>query len=359
MTKEIININKLEKYYDTDTSAISGLKNLFTGKSTPKVQAVDSVSMKVSNGSRIGIIGESGCGKSTLLSTIAGLESPTGGSINYKGVNTQAFDNPRWKKFRREVQMVFQNPFDSLNPKFTVRETLLEPLRIHNIGNREEKVIKALEDAGLTPPGRFLDSYPDDLSGGEQQRVSIARAIILEPDILLADEPVSMLDVSTQAAVLNLLDDLIEKRDMGLVYVSHDLTTVGYLCDEIKVMYLGRVVEEGNAQKIIDNPEHPYTRALIKAIPTLNPNIERERTDLPGSPATPIDLGEGCRFRDRCPKRMDVCDKNPKKIKIDENHTTACHLHYDHDKYLSANGSNFVNESQYSNNEVIESEVES
>lgn len=214
----------------------------------------------------------------------------------------------------------------------TVEESIRDLLKIHGIEATDAKIRDALYRAELRPPERYLDSLPRELSGGEKQRVSIARALSVEPEILLADEPVSMLDVSTQASILNLLSNLKEDMGLSILYVSHDISTVASLCDQVQVMYLGRIVESASTAKIIKNPKHPYTEALINAVPRSDPYHQRPRTDLDGNPRDPINIGEGCRFRDRCPERMDVCEFTPEFQTVKEDHATACHLYYEHDQ---------------------------
>jgi peptide/nickel transport system ATP-binding protein len=277
------------------------------------------------------VIGESGCGKTTLVKALMGLQDPTGGEILYQGRALSSFDRSDWKDFRSNVQIIFQDPFNSLDPKMTVEETLREPLYIHGFEDRDRRVRETLETVELSPPEKFLDQLPRQLSGGEKQRVAIARALILEPDILLADEPVSMLDVSTQAAILNLLSELTDEFGVSMVYISHDLSTVGHICDRVNVMYLGRIVESAPTIDLVNDPKHPYTKALLNAIPIPDPHTDRSRTSMEGSAPDPIGLGEGCRFRDRCPERMDVCEKTPEFVEVGEEQYTACHLHYDHE----------------------------
>jgi peptide/nickel transport system ATP-binding protein len=196
--------------------------------------------------------------------------------------------------------------------------------------DRDRRVREACEQVGLTPPERYLGRLPDQLSGGEKQRVSIARALVVDPDVLLADEPVSMLDVSTQTAVLELLSDLVEELGLAMLYISHDLSTVSYVCNEIDVMYLGRVVESGPTADILADPKHPYSQALINAVPVPDPNADRERTVMEGAPREPIGVGDGCRFRDRCPDAMEVCERTPHTVPVDGTRDVACHLYYDH-----------------------------
>lgn len=323
----IIRVENLEKYFKDS----SGILDLIRGR-TSAVQAVDDVSFSVYENESIGIIGESGCGKSTLLKTLMGLHMPTGGEIYYRGSPVSGFDKADWKEYRRNIQIIFQDPFNSHDPKFTVRESLHEPLKIHDIGDRTRRVEEVLEKVELSPVEHYIDKRPQHLSGGEKQRLSIARALILEPDVVLADEPVSMLDVSTQVAILNLLNDLAVDEGVAIVYISHDLSTLSYICETINVMYIGRLIERGTVAAVTKNPKHPYTQALINAVPLPDPHSHRERTTLEGSAVEPRDLGEGCRFRDRCPERMEICEKTPEFIEIEDDHYGACHLYYDHDE---------------------------
>ncbi|PSP87639.1 ABC transporter ATP-binding protein [Halobacteriales archaeon QS_4_66_20] len=322
----LFEVRNLEKYFDRNRSLLDSLFD----RNDP-VQAVDDVSLTLSETDARGVIGESGCGKTTLLKTLVGLESPTGGEILFKGRDVAEFGRTDWKRFRSDVQLIFQDPFNSLDPKFTVEETLREPLAVHSMDDRDRRVREACEQVGLTPPERYLGRLPDQLSGGEKQRVSIARALVVDPDVLLADEPVSMLDVSTQTAVLELLSDLVEELGLAMLYISHDLSTVSYVCNEIDVMYLGRVVESGPTADILADPKHPYSQALINAVPVPDPNADRERTVMEGAPREPIGVGDGCRFRDRCPDAMEVCERTPHTVPVDGTRDVACHLYYDHE----------------------------
>lgn len=323
----ILELEGVYKYFEQSDSVLDTLL-----RRTPNpIQAVDGVSLSLRPNETIGVIGESGCGKTTLLMTLMNLHEPTKGAIRYRGRDVSTFDKTEMKDFRRNVQIIFQDPFNSLDPRMTVRESLMEPLSVHGFDDRERRVREALEQAELVPAEQYLHRKPDQLSGGELQRVSIARALILDPDIILADEPVSMLDVSTQASVLNLLGDLTDQMDVAMCYISHDLSTVSYVCDRINVMYLGRIVESAPTLDILADPKHPYTRALIDAIPVPDPRQGRERVNLAGSPGNPVGLGEGCRFRDRCDERMDICEHTPKDFSLSDEHQVACHLHYNHD----------------------------
>jgi len=326
--RPILEVENLKRYFDQSTSILDTLLR----RDRERIQAVDDVSFALHENESVGIIGESGCGKSTLLETLIGLQTPTDGRIRYRDQDLAEFDRSEWKQYRGDVQIIFQDPFNTLNPKMTIRESLEEQLGIHDMGKEDERIHEILREVELHPPEKYLDRVPDQLSGGELQRVAIARALIVEPKILLADEPVSMLDVSTQASVLTMLADLREKRDLSLIYISHDLSTVSHVCDTINVMYLGRIVERSETRELLENPKHPYSQALIQAIPSHSLDHDRERTKIEGSPRDPIDIGEGCRFRDRCPERMDVCEKTPHLIES-EGHEVACHLYYDHEEY--------------------------
>jgi len=323
----ILQARDLEKHFDQNTSLVDTLLR----RDKPDVEAVDGVNFAIEENDSLAVIGESGCGKTTLLMTLMGLHDHTGGEVQFKGKPFRKFTKSDWKEYRRSVQVIFQDPFNSLDPKYTIEEALKEPLNIHNIGNKDQRVRDILNDVELQPAEQYLDRYPANLSGGEKQRVSIARALILEPDIVLADEPVSMLDVSTQASVLNMIKNLVDQMGVGLIYISHDLSTVSYVTEQINVMYLGRFVEKAPTEKLLDDPKHPYSQALIDAIPVPDPTVDRTRTEMSGSPRDPIGLGEGCRFRDRCPESMEICEVTPESREVDDGHYTACHLHYDHE----------------------------
>ncbi|MDJ1434381.1 ABC transporter ATP-binding protein [Halostagnicola sp. A-GB9-2] len=329
-TEPILELRNVEKHFEQSTNIAETLRQTFFGEGAQEpVRAVDGVNLELAENQVHGIIGESGCGKSTLLLTLMGEHEPTGGEILYNGQPISEFDKADWKALRRKIQVIFQDPFNTMNPHFTVRETLKEPFKIHGIETDEEELLDMLETVRLTPAEEYIDRRESQLSGGEKQRVSIARALILEPDVVLADEPVSMLDVSTQASILKLLSELTEEYDVAMFYVSHDLSTVSYVCDEVNVMYLGRIVESAPTRKILSDPKHPYTQALINAIPVPDPFHDRSWTELDGTPGDPQNLPSGCRFKDRCPERMDVCDQQPAFEVHDEEttHQVACHLY--------------------------------
>ncbi len=295
------------------------------------VRAVDNVSFDLQRGEVLGVVGESGCGKSTLALTLLGLESPTAGSIVFEGRQTSSLSNAAQKEMRRHIQMIFQDPYESLNPLMTIGDIVAEPLAVHGLarekGEMRRRVIAALEDAGLKPAERFLDRLPHELSGGQRQRVVIAGALVLEPALLLADEPVSMLDVSIRAEILNLLADLRRNRGISILFITHDLNTIAALADRIAVMYLGRIVEIGPAPQILGHPQHPYTKALLSVAPVPNPRLRRERIILQGETPDPVNLPSGCRFHPRCPLAVDECRRvDPPFVAVSNDHQAACLL---------------------------------
>ena len=274
------------------------------------VKAVDGVNLTVGRGEVVGLVGESGCGKSTLARTIMQLLPTTGGSVILNGKNVAGSTRDQLEANRREMQMVFQDPYASLNPRMTVYASLAEPMLVHNICPASEvaaRVSELMKVVGLAP--RFMHKYPHEFSGGQRQRIAIARALALKPNVVIADEPVSALDVSIQAQILNLLSELTRKMNLSLIFIAHDLSVVKHISDRVAVMYLGKIVELGPAVEVIDKPAHPYTRALVSAIPTPNPDNERarKRIVLGGDPPSPINPPSGCAFHPRCPYAIDAC----------------------------------------------------
>jgi oligopeptide/dipeptide ABC transporter ATP-binding protein len=323
-TEYFLEVQNLKKYF------IAGKPGLFS-RQTRHVHAVDDVSLNLERGEVIALVGESGCGKSTLALTLMGLEETTAGKILFEGIDITHADEKAKKLLRQRIQMVFQDPYESLNPTQSIEEIVGEPLVVHNIGTnateRKERVVQALEDAGLKPADIYMRRFPHELSGGQRQRVVIAGALVLEPHLLLADEPVSMLDVSIRAEILNLLADLRVSRQISIIFITHDLGTVGYFADRVAVMYLGRIVEIGKMREVLENPQHPYTKALLSVIPVPNPRLRKERVILQGETPNPIDLPPGCRFHPRCPVAIAQCKlQDPAYVTLSRTHQTACLL---------------------------------
>ncbi len=315
-----------------DLRKLFPVKSTTLGREAPRfVHAVDGVSFELARGEVLALVGESGCGKSTLALTLMGLEAPTEGAILFEGRNVAGLAGKELKAMRRRMQMVFQDPYESLNPLQTIGEIVAEPLKVHHLwpdkAERAQRVTQALEDAGLKPAGAFVGRYPHELSGGQRQRVVIAGALVLEPTLLLADEPVSMLDVSIRAEILNLLADLRQQRGISILFITHDLATAAHFTDRIAVMYLGRIVEIGPTRQVLEHPVHPYTQALLSVIPVPNPRERRTRTILVGDPPNPIDLPSGCRFHPRCPLAQAICQKeSPALHAVSAGHQAACLL---------------------------------
>jgi oligopeptide transport system ATP-binding protein len=279
-------------------------------RQTGTVKAVDGVTLSLRSGEVLGLVGESGCGKSTLARTIMQLVPTTAGAVVLQGRNLTAGSDREILKTRRDMQMVFQDPFASLNPRMTIFATLAEPLQVHRVCPRAEipaRVAELMKTVGLAP--RFMEKYPHEFSGGQRQRIAIARALALNPKVIIADEPVSALDVSIQAQILNLLAHLCRKMNLSLIFIAHDLSVVKHISDRVAVMYLGKIVELGPAVDVIDRPAHPYTRALVSAIPIPNPDTERarQRIVLAGDPPSPINPPAGCAFHPRCPYAVEKC----------------------------------------------------
>lgn len=295
----LLNAVGLKKYYEVK-------KGLFT--KPQQVKALDGVSFQLERGKTLAVVGESGCGKSTLGRLLTMIESPTEGELYYNGQNFLVNDSATQRLRRKKIQIVFQNPYASLNPRKKIGAILEEPLIINtalSARERKEKVLMMMEKVGLR--AEFYDRYPHMFSGGQRQRIAIARGLMLEPDIVVADEPVSALDVSVRAQVLNLMMDLQQEMGLSYVFISHDLSVVEHIADEVMVMYLGRCVEKGTKSQIFDNPQHPYTQALLSATPRLSPHLRRERIKLTGELPSPINPPKGCAFNPRCWKATDQC----------------------------------------------------
>lgn len=318
MDEKLLEVIDLKKYFQVGK-----------GKS---LQAVNDVSFYVNKGETFGLVGESGCGKSTIGRTIMGLYNKTEGDVIYDGKNVHELNEKEKFIFHRNMQMIFQDPYASLNPRSTVKEVIAEPMEVHGLfANKKEKlerVYELLEEVGLNRD--HANRYPHEFSGGQRQRIGIARALALDPDFIVADEPISALDVSVQAQVVNLLKELQTEKGLTFLFIAHDLSMVKQISDRIGVMYLGNLVELTASDALYEKPLHPYTQALLSAIPIPDPDIEesRERVILEGELPSPIDPPSGCVFRTRCPMAMDVCQiKKPIWQEVDQDHFVACHLY--------------------------------
>jgi peptide/nickel transport system ATP-binding protein len=326
--EEFIRVENLKKHFPVRTSILASLR----ARKTPMVKAVDGINFTIARGSIFGIVGESGSGKTTAGRVVLRLVEPTAGSVYLNGEDIFKADKEEMKKLRREMQLIFQDPFESLNPRMTIYEAVVEPLEIHKIGKSNEErrklVSEALEEVQLISPEDFLFRFPHELSGGQRQRVAIARALILRPKFIVADEPVSMLDVSIRTEVLNLMLDLQERFGLTYLFITHDLAIARYMSSRVGVMYLGKIIEMGDVRDVLDDPDHPYTQALMSAVPV--PDAEKKRGDLPirGETPQPINLSPGCRFNPRCPYAFDRCFKEePELFKVEPGHGAACFLY--------------------------------
>lgn len=302
----VLDIKDLKKYFTKTTGWIESFLS-----EDENIKAVDGVDISLKKNEILSIVGESGCGKTTLAKTLIRIHEPTSGDLIFNGQDIGSLGKKEINQIRRNIQLIYQDPFESLNPKKTVREILTQPLEIHDIGSKEEKeslIRETLESVKLTPIHDFLDRYPEELSGGQLQRVLFARSLVLDPEIIIADEPASMLDAGIRAEILDLIKTLRDEEDITFLIITHDIGSARYLGDRIGVMYLGRIVELGDANDIIDNPKHPYSQELIKSIPSPNPHDEFKFTDIEGDIPDPSNLPSGCRFHPRCPMKKDHCE---------------------------------------------------
>ncbi|MFQ5854580.1 MAG: ABC transporter ATP-binding protein [Anaerolineae bacterium] len=311
-----------------------GLAGLIRGQPAQTVHAVNGVSFTLRRGESLGLAGESGCGKTTTGMLLVKLLEPTGGSILFDGQNLSGLSGVELKAFRRRAQLMFQNPYEALNPRFTLYRSLAEPLLIHgweNEADRLERILDTLERVNLRPPGFFLGKYQHQLSGGQLQRVVLARALVLHPEFLVADEPVSMLDVSVRAGILNTMRALAREMNLTTLYISHDLSLLQYTCERTAVMYLGNIVEIGPTRQIIEHPKHPYTQALVSAVPVPDPTLPRPVPRIREGVPRATNLPPGCPFQDRCPEVMAACQKIfPPWVQVGTGQYALCHLYGKH-----------------------------
>ena len=312
----ILEVRNLKKYFKTN----SGI-----------VHAVDDCSFTINKGRTLGVVGESGCGKSTTGRCILRLIEPTSGSIRFKGQEITTMNRRQMLKVRKDMQIIFQDPYYSLNPRNTVYQSIVAPIKQNNLmpgatrAQIEERVLELMSTVGLAE--RMINSYPHELDGGRRQRIGIARALAMEPEFIVCDEPVSALDVSIQAQILNLLQELQEKRNLTYMFITHDLSVVNYFSDDIVVMYLGQIVEKAPARELFDNPRHPYTRALLSAALEPVAGANKKRIQLKGELSSPLDPGDECRFAKRCTHHCPECNcGTPKLVEVSPDHFVACHL---------------------------------
>lgn len=323
MEDNILVVKDLKKYYPIH-------KNLF-GKGQDYVKAVDGVSFSIKRGTTMGLVGESGCGKTTVGRTILRLHEVTDGEVIFDGKDLSKLSSSQLRKMRPELQMIFQDPYSSLSPRMPIGEIIGEAVKVHKIVPKEQYksyIMKVMKDCGLQP--QYFSRYPHEFSGGQRQRICIARAVALNPKLIICDEPVSALDVSIQAQIINLMKDLQEEFGYTYLFISHDLSVVEHVSDTVGVMYLGNLVETGEKKNIFNNPMHPYTRALMSAVPMPDPDYKMNRVVLEGDIPSPANPPSGCKFRTRCKECMDICSKEiPTLRELEPGHCVACHLYND------------------------------
>ncbi|MBM7870306.1 oligopeptide/dipeptide ABC transporter ATP-binding protein [Clostridium pascui] len=319
----LMEVKNLKKYFPVQSGFLSSNKGY--------VKAVDDVSFNIYKGETLGLVGESGCGKSTTGRMLVNLMNPTSGNVLFEGKDIRELSKKDKRSLSKNIQIIFQDPYASLNPRMTIGDIIAEPMKINKIAESaeiEKRVLKLLNYVGLA--SYHKDRYPHEFSGGQRQRVGIARAISVNPKLIVCDEAVSALDVSIQAQVLNLLHDLQKEFDLTYLFIAHGLNVVKHVSNRVGVMYLGKLVEIANDKKLYGAPKHPYTQALLSAIPVPNPKVQKERVILKGDVPSPLNPPSGCRFHTRCSKCMDICKvEEPKMIEIEGRHSVACHLYND------------------------------
>ena len=323
--KVLLNVRNAQQWYGIKRSIAQIAKK----QDKKWVKAVDDVSFTLKRGEVLGVIGESGCGKSTLGRMLAMLEKPYGGYLELDGQDYTRICRKDVLTFRRKVQIVFQNPFETFDPRHVIEDILMQPLEIHSIGSsvdeRRRIICDGLEKLGITPAEDYLSRWPHELSGGQLQRISVLRSMLLNPLLIIADEPVSMLDVSVRADLLNTLMNLVHEYNMAMVFISHDIAVTNYVADRVAVMYLGRIVEMGTADQIIKNPQHPYTKALISNCASIDPEEKVQNIAIEGEPPTPLNPGPGCYFEPRCYCACETCRQSyPEKIVMENGHWATC-----------------------------------
>lgn len=323
----LLEVKDLKKYFPV---AKTFLERIFS-REEKYVKAVDGISFNIREGEILSLVGESGSGKTTTGKLVLRLIDPTSGRIIFDNRDITDLRGEELRVLRKDMQIIYQDPYASLNPRMTIGESIKDPLIIHNLASDDEAkelVYEMLRKVGLTPPEYFYDRYPRHLSGGQRQRVAIARAMITKPKFVVADEPVSMIDVSLRASILDLMLDFRRELNLSYLFITHDLAVAKYISDRIAIMYLGKIVEMGLTKEIFINPLHPYTKALLSAIPIPNPESRREKIRLPGEIPSAIDIPSGCRFHPRCPNKIGICEREEPTLKeIRANHYVACHLY--------------------------------